>query len=211
MRKQIVAAALASLAAAASLTALQGPAQAQELPGFREVKRQLYPTSGRMSELRVLKDGFLSANQVKIIGAAVAKRPYFGAIALSPSAGVLGKGATMVFNFHSASDAHAAALSGCESSRADDAERCVVIADVVPRGYRNPRALEMNAGAAKAFRTEYRKLKGHRAFALSHAAGEWGFAGGAASVEAAIQAAVSACAERAAPKGGTDCAAVSAD
>lgn len=183
---------------------------AQDLPGFQEVKRQLYSTRGRMSELMVLREGFLSPNQVKAIGAGVRKRPFFGAIAVSPSSGVLGNAATMVFNFHSAQGAQSAALSGCESRRGDGDDACVVIALVAPKGYKSPRAVQMNAGATDAFTKEYRKLKGHRAFATSQSAGEWGFAAGD-SVADAITKAVAACALRAEPKGGTDCAAVSAD
>lgn len=183
---------------------------AQDLPTYQQVKRQLYSTRGRMSEMQVLRDGFLSPNQVKVIGAAVRKRPFFGAIAVSPSSGVLGNAATMVFNFHSAQDAQTAALGGCESRRGDGDDACVVIALVVPKGYRAPRAVQMNAGATDAFNKEYRKLKGHRAFATSRTAGEWGFAAGD-SVADAITKAVAACALRAEPKGGTDCTAVSAD
>lgn len=199
---------MAAVLAMTSLAPL--PVSAQELPGYNDVKRQLFPTRGRMSKLLVVKDGFLSANQVKVIGAAVRKRPFFGAIAVSPSSGVLGNSATMVFNFHSAANAQSAALSGCESRRGDGDDACAVIALVVPKAYKAPRAVQMNAGATDAFNKEYHKLQGHRAFATSQAAGEWGFAAGS-SVADAVAAAVAACAARAEPKGGTDCVAVSAD
>lgn len=190
--------------AATGLTAviacLAGAAIAQTVDS-RTARGLLF--SERGNAVVVADVGFLGAAERKAVEDYAGQFSYFAALAVSPGDPASTGSAVAVANHHSPRSAQAAALAGCNARRTTGGP-CVVVATVVPRGYRaQPVTLSLEATAA--FRKEYRRLDSPKAMAISPATGAFGVARGDGGR------AVAACNARAEAKGTQDCTVIIAD
>lgn len=182
-----------------ALALAAGPAMAETLDS-RAAKKMLF---GKRSTAEVANAGFLDAGMTKAIQQAAAQIPYYGAIAVSPGEPTSSNLMATMANFHTPQSAEAAALANCNSRRTTG-QPCVVIATIVPKGYK-PRQLTLSAAATDAFGKEYRKLKSPKAMAVSMASGVYGIDRGDGGR------ALSKCQAAASAKGASDCQVVIAD
>lgn len=195
---------------AISICLQAGAAAAQQLPNAREAQKQLFKTGKRAVILRVLRPDLVPAAYKGALEKATGIQKYYEAMAASPSEGMLAKSATLAINHHSAAAAGAAAIAGCNAKKKEDSEDCVVIAEFLPKGYKQPRAFSLSFNATEAFR-KYRRAGKPKSFAISPMSGEWGEAVKAGSSAEADAAALAACAAKAAKSGAEDCRVVSRD
>lgn len=149
------------------------------------------PVAVEMLPQEVLSDSDAAA--LKMVGGG---QPYYGAIAISPSEGMMVEATVAAVNHHSLEAADAAALKGCEDKR-KGAKPCIVVAHITPEGWA-ARDLQLSADATAAFGEHY---AAPGALAVSPSTGNFGMAKG----EGAGDAAVAACAEKAKAR---DCAVV---
>lgn len=127
---------------------------------------------------------------------------YYGAVAAAPADGLVAPATQIAQNLHSPEAARAAALAACKT-RARSA--CVVVAEVLPRGYKpQPLTLSQTATAGLSL---YRKGKGPKAMAISTSTDVWAVAKGFGAGTAARR----ECLRQAEPKGADDCVVVIAD
>ncbi|KIT14706.1 hypothetical protein [Jannaschia aquimarina] len=151
---------------------LAAPAAAQKAPDQNAAKRQLFDARG--SVVRVGDQTFLTdadrATLAKL--PEVAQLQYYGAMAASPVHGLQHASTTGAFNYHSLEAARAAARRGCDGKRGGGA-RCVVVADVVPRRFREGRGLSLSQTATGIVRGRDYARQGSR-IAISPSTGAWG-------------------------------------
>ena len=147
------------------------------------------------AEVKLMAGVDLPKEQVNAVKSVLAAQPYYGAMAMSPDAGLLSESTVATANFHSVEAAGAAAVAQCNAKKTG-AAACIVVAVVQPKGWK-ARALQLSSEASAGFKAGYPAVGG--AVAISAATGVWGMGQNA---EAAVQ----ACAGTAAkPK---DCAVV---
>ncbi|WP_159804916.1 5-aminolevulic acid synthase [Litoreibacter roseus] len=126
---------------------------------------------------------WLDQKQEEILAALVSNIPYFGAIALNKDEGLFVDWLQAAAQHHDAAAARSAALAHCEASKKPGSSACIVVLEVRAAGQGEQ---TLSAPAAEALRTEYRKLRAPKAFAISRSTGNFGFARGDA--EAALTA-----------------------
>ncbi|MBN2905941.1 MAG: 5-aminolevulic acid synthase [Rhodobacteraceae bacterium] len=143
----------------------------------------------------------LSEQDIAALRFAAAQQPYYSAIAMAPSEGLLSEATLAAQNFHDPDAARAAALRGCDSARKGGAP-CVIAAEIRPEGWQ-PRALSLSAAATEALQEDYGRGRGEKALAISPGTGKWAVQKGADAGPAAL----AACATQ----GATDCQLAVAD
>jgi len=183
-----------------------GALMAQDLPDAKAAQKLLFPTRAKAVDVIIL-DEALSAG---ISTAAIKKNaPYYSAFAVSPTSGFIGISASAALNFHSVAAAGAAAVADCNAKREKSEKPCVVVMQVVPLNYAGRRSFQLNGDASKAFRKQYRRKAGPKAFAISESTGQWGFHVKAASDEQAAEQAIAKCAAKIEAGKKNDCKVVS--
>ncbi|RMD46820.1 MAG: hypothetical protein D6832_07135 [Alphaproteobacteria bacterium] len=180
-------------AAAAGLATLATAGTAGELPGAAQAAR-MAPTAGR-AELRLLHPELIEAKDRKLLARASASFKYFGAMAIVPGRGIWHRAAAAAVDYHGIGPARAAALAVCNARRAASDKPCVILADIVPKGWKGSRGLDLSQDASAELRGKFRRARRHKAFAISPATGNFGWAGGQASLDDALRAARAACAD----------------
>lgn len=191
---------LRSILVAALLVPLTGIASAESL-NFKEARKALPKGNRVVAEMP--DTSFLSEKDQAIVLTLKDSIPYYGAVALSPDEGLYVDWLNAAGQHHSLMAARAAALEHCEANRKASSAKCVVVLEVSPKGAQPNAALSLSAEAADALRSDYRKLKGNKAFAISPSNGTFGFARGDGGR------ALAACSKVGA--GSKDCAIVVAD
>ena len=191
---------LSSGAIALMLVGLAGGAAAESL-NFKEARKALPKGNRTVAELP--DTSFLNKKQQAIVMSLKETIPYFGALALSPDEGLFVEWLNAAGLHHSVEAARAAALQHCDGNRKASSAKCVVVLEVSPKGIKSGAPLSLSAEAAAALRSDYRKLKAPKAFAISPSQGTFGFASGDGAR------ALAACAKSG--SGVKDCAVVVAD
>ncbi len=184
---------------AAVLLAAPLPALADPISGDA-ARAMLFPAD-RVETVSVNIDG-LSDQDEQLLRTVAQGQKYYGAVAFSPSAGLMAGTTVMAVNHHTIEAARTAALAECESQR-DGGDACVIAVEVRPAGWQ-ARDLQLSADASEAFRSDYRVQGGGATFAISPSLGLWGSGSGADAGAAAI-------AECAGDGAASDCAVVIAD
>lgn len=133
--------------------------------------------------VQVMKQTFLVDNQAQILASVATQQPYYGAIAVSPTDGLMSEATLAAANYHTVEAASVAALAGCDAARKGDVP-CVIVALIRPKGW-EARPLQLSADATAAFRKDYAN-KG--ALAVSASTGAWAMAKGADAANAAVAA-----------------------
>lgn len=163
---------------AASLVA--GAALAEPLTG-KEAKKALF--MAKTSEARIVSGAGLDAQSAQVLASVGAQQPWYGAIAISPGAGLMSEATVAAAKYHDVQSAARAALRDCNANPKSKSD-CIVAAIIVPKGYQEGRPLQLSAEATEAFRKDY---KGG-ALATSVATGAFGIGADTASAVAACQA-----------------------
>lgn len=176
------------------------PASADEL-SFKEARKAL-PKGNRVVAEQP-EATFLDEKEQAIIASLKETIPYYGALALSPDEGLFVDWLNAAAQHHSLQSARDAALAHCEANRKRASAKCVVVFEVSPKGADPEAEFSLSAEAAAALRSDYRKLKSPKAFAISASKGSYGFAGGDGAR------ALDSC--KKAGEGATDCKVVVAD
>lgn len=101
---------------------------------------------------------------------------YFGAFAYSPSEGLVSDSLQGALNYHTVAAAEQAALAACEAAKASGSARCVVAAQILPKGYKRS-GFTLSQEATKDFTRGYMRARGSRSFAVSAGTGAWGWGG----------------------------------
>ncbi|WP_179379437.1 5-aminolevulic acid synthase [Jannaschia marina] len=173
---------------AALALSLALPASAQEALDQDAAKAQLFGT--RSVQVAITAHPFLSEADIGTLRAlpGVAQLKYYGAMAAHPSEGLQSERTRGAFNFHSIDAARAAAVAAC-------GQGCVVVAEILPRGYEAGRSFTLNQDASKAVAgRDFRRAGQNAALAISRSTGAWGLGDGP-------QAAIATCAAG----GASDC------
>jgi hypothetical protein len=191
VRAGLLAAGLASLAAAAGA----------QTPTGETAAPLLFAPAG--VEVEVLPQSFLAADQAAVLAQVAAGQPYYGAVALSPDEGLMSEATVAAANHHSTEAATAAALAGCDAKRRG-ATPCVIAALIRPKGWA-PRGFQLSSGATAAVFDDYARVRRDKALAVSPATGLWGIGKGRGAAEKAL----ADCAGKG--QGVTDCAVVLVD
>jgi hypothetical protein len=140
---------------------------------------------------------FLSGDMRRRVERAAEEFPYYAALVLSPGDPQANQSGLTVANYHSPEAATRAALDACNRRRTTGAE-CVVVAQVLPRGYERG-DLTLSKEATDALRGDFRRLDPPKALAISPATGQFGFARGDGAR------ALAGCNRKAAERGVEDC------
>lgn len=140
---------------------------------------------GPRATLSIQGHAFLSDRDIATIRQMpqVTQLKYYGAMAAAPEAGFAAEATTGAFGFHDLDTARRAALRGCEERRAGGAP-CVIVVDVVPRGYAPGRALTLSQDASAAVRGGVLREAGGT-MAASRSTGAFGVGADSASAVAA--------------------------
>ncbi|MCF6443657.1 5-aminolevulic acid synthase [Nereida sp. MMG025] len=153
--------------------------------GNEDAKDALFALKGRSVE--IFKQDFLTQRDVALLEQVAESQLYYAAIAASPEDGILNKATIAAANHHSIEVAEQEALSACNEAR-DGTQECVVVAHIKPRGW-VPRDLQLSHDATAAWRSQYRRVRGEKAFAVSPSTGRFSAAKG----DGAAALAVSSC------------------
>lgn len=125
----------------------------------------------------VFADGVdLSDKDRAILTQVLSTQPYFGAVAMSPSEGIMSEALVAAADYHGIEPARVAALGGCNERKRQGSDACVLVAELFPAGWEE-RDLQLSAGATRGFRKEYRGF-GAKALAISESTGKWAVAKG---------------------------------
>ncbi len=157
-----------------------GSAGAEPISG-KDAKALLFAPKG--AEVEMLAQDFLSETDVKALAMVGEGQAYYGAIAVSPSEGLMVEATVAAANYHDTPAAEAAALAGCEAKRKGD-RPCQVVALIRPKGWES-RDLQLSAEATTGFLDGY---TAPAAFAVSPSAGVWGLGADATAAVAACTA-----------------------
>jgi len=149
----------------------------------RAARKLMYPPA--TAQARIIPQSFLSDDDLALIAQVAATQPYYGAVALSPSEGLRSRATLAAANFHDLENARAAALAGCNETKKEVSQDCVIVAEILPEGYA-PRALSLSSDATAALTGIYRKGFGRKALAISPSTGKWAVAKGAGASAAAV-------------------------
>lgn len=200
-----------SLTILACLAAMSLPALGESL-SFKEARQQL-PRANAKAQIAVNEAPVPASDREQLEGARQklsdvlmslgGALPQYGALAISPSEGLFVDWLNGAGQHHSLAAARAAALRYCNAKRRRSSAGCKIVVEVSPRGAKAGTKLSLSQPANAALRTEYRKLKSPKSFAISEKTGNFGFDRGDGSR------AVAACAR--AGQGASDCKVVVAD
>lgn len=174
-------------------------AAAEPLDG-RSARKAVFPATG--VSIAVLEAGGLSAADRAVLTQVLAAQPYYGAVAMTPSEGLVSEALVAAANYHDVEAARGAALKDCNARKKSGSADCVIVAELRPEGW-EPRALQLSAAATDGLKREY-KGAGAKALAISPATGKWAIAKGR-------DAAAEALAQCEAAGAGGDCRIVVAD
>lgn len=180
MRRSVLTMVAAGMAASLIAGAFAGAALAEPLTG-KEAKKALF--MAKASEARIVSNAGLDAQSAQMLAAVGAQQPWYGAIAISPSEGLMSEATVAAAKYHDVPSAARAALRDCNARKKDQSD-CILAAIIVPKGYEEGRPLQLSAEATEAFRKDY---KGG-ALATSAATGAFGIGADTASAVAACQA-----------------------
>lgn len=190
----------AILCIAAAVTAFGGAAMAEPVGG-KAARKLVYPT--KSAEVEVTDAAFLTDKDRDLLQQVGAVQPYYGAVAASPSEGLLSTSLVAAAQYHDVDSAATKALAGCNERRAAGASKCVIVAYIRPEGWET-RELQLSVAATNGLRKDYRRGKAPKALAIAASTGDWAVAKGDGATERAL-------ADCAAATGATDCAVVVAD
>ncbi|MEM9795741.1 MAG: 5-aminolevulic acid synthase [Pseudomonadota bacterium] len=161
------------------------PVAAQDVVDLREAKRLLFNAKG--SEILIQDRDFLTDLDRATLEQMpkLAELKYYGALAAPPDTGLQSEATTGAFNYHDRASARRAAVEGCDAKRAGGAT-CVIVAEILPRRYRDGRALTLNQDATAALRgRDFQRAGPNGVLAASPSTGAWGLG---ATPEAAVAA-----------------------
>lgn len=179
------------LRASAAMLLVLGPvAAAAEPVSGAAAKKMLYPADG--AEVRVIPRDFMGPSDPQILKQVGATQKYYGAVAVSPAEGLASEATVAGANFHDVDSARASALKACNAKRATGTPPCQIVAEILPRGWKQG-ALQLSADATAAFADTYAAQDAPKALAISPATGEWAIGVG----QDAGQLALLGCRERA--------------
>lgn len=150
--------------------------------GGQVAEAALYSPKG--AQAVVLRTPGLKPEDVEALRQVAATQKYYGAVAISPDEGLLSPATVAAANYHDVENARAAALASCNDRRKKGADRCVVVADIVPVGWKKGAKLQLSTDATAGFEA----LKGPRFLAASADTGNWGAGADAAAALAACRA-----------------------
>lgn len=184
-------------------TVLASGALADPLDG-RTARQALFHHKG--GEIVVFPQDFLTPEQVAQLNLMGGLIQYYGAMAMAPGEGFMSEANQAAANHHSVEAATEAALSACNAARSGG-RPCVVVAHFLPRDWEEGHPVQLSQSATEAFRRDYRRGRGPKAFAISAETGAFAVERG----ESATDAALAACNEKAEELGATDCNIVIAD
>lgn len=159
-----------------------GAAWAEPLGG-KEARKLMFSVKG--AQVDVMDEDFLSDSDRDILTQVGAAQFYYGAIAMSPSEGLMSQSLVAAANFHDVENARTVALEGCNERRESGSKKCVVVAEIRPKGYES-RDLELSVGATEALGKDYRKGRGSKALAVSASTGKYSVSKGEEASEEAI-------------------------
>jgi len=148
-------------------------AAAQSLDG-RSARKAVFPATG--VSITVLEAGGLSATDRAVLRQVLAAQPYYGAVAMSPSEGLMSEALVAAANYHDVEAAGVAALRDCDARKKPGSAACVIVAELRPEGW-EPRTLQLSAAATDGLARDYKGL-GAKALAISPATGKWAIAKG---------------------------------
>lgn len=177
-----------------ALVALGAPAAAAPVTGA-VAEAALFSPKG--AQAVILRTPGLKPQDVEALRQVAATQKYYGAVAISPDEGLLSAATVAAANYHDVDNARKAALASCNDRRKKGADRCVVVADIVPVNWAKGARVQLSTDATAAFEA----LRGARFVAASATTGNWGTGGNAAA----------AMRDCAAKSGARDCAIVIAD
>lgn len=162
------------------LMALAMPAAAAPVGGA-VAEGALFSPKG--AQAVILRTPGLKPQDVEALRQVAATQKYYGAIAISPEEGLMSQATVAATNYHDVENARKAALANCDSRRKKGADRCVVVADIVPVNWKKGAKVQLSTDATAAFEA----LRGARFLAASAATGDWGAGSdGAAAVQACV-------------------------
>jgi hypothetical protein len=177
---------------------LATPALAEPITG-KEARKLAFDPKG--VEITITEGTGLNDQDLAILNQVLATQAYYGAVAMTPSEGILSEALVAAANYHDVDTARGVALSGCDARKREGSAPCIIVAELRPEGW-EPRDLQLSAAATEGLRKEYKGF-GAKAFALSASTGNWGVGKG----DSAAQDAIAACNAA----GAEDCAVVVAD
>ncbi len=178
--------------------ALATPALAEPFSG-KEARKLAFSPKG--VDITITEGAGLSDQDLAILNQVLATQAYYGAVAMTPSEGILSEALVAAANYHDVDTARAVALTGCDARKREGSEPCIVVAELRPKKY-EPRDLQLSAAATEGLRKEYKGF-GAKALAISASTGSWGVGKG----DSAAADAIAACTA----DGADDCAVVIAD
>lgn len=154
---------------ALAMMLLTGVAQAEPISS-KAAHGLLFKPKG--TDVIVFAKPYLSASDVEILRKVAGTQKYYAAVAAAPDEGLMSDALVAAANYHALDPARSVALEGCNGRRKSGSARCEIVAQVVPKGWNGPRAVQLNVDATDAFR-KFRRGRGPRAFAISLATGNW--------------------------------------
>jgi len=148
----------------------------------KAAKKMMFKSKGAV--VKLIPHPSVSEKDGKILAQVGATQAYYGAIALSPDEGLASPALVAAANHHSIAAASEQALGFCNEKRESDSAACVVVAEIYPKGWK-PQELQLSAGATEAFRKDFRRIRGAKAFATAISTGDFGIGqGDAAEIDA---------------------------
>lgn len=167
----------------ASVLIIAGGAVAAAPMGGKQARKEVFAAKG--ADVQVIAQDALSQSDMTVIAQVAAQQPYYGAVAISLSEGLMSEATVAAANYHDVAPARDAALKSCEARRKEASKPCVIVAEIRPKGYA-PRALQLSASATDALKSTYRKGRGPKALAISPSTGKWAIAKGEGAVQSAL-------------------------
>jgi hypothetical protein len=152
-----------------AITAVAGSAIAQDLPGLRAARGQMFAEDGAISWEVIPHESLTQADiatleQINLIQ----PQAYYAAMAIAPDAGLASERTSLAANYHDEDAARAAAMAAC-------GEGCVVVMVIRPAGWEPGRTLQLSSAATAALVSDYRAMpRRARALAISPQTGRWG-------------------------------------
>ena len=123
---------------------LAAPAMAAPVPAT-VAEAALFSPKG--AQAIILRSPGLSAQDVEALRQVAATQKYYGAVAISPEEGLLSGATVAAANYHDVENARKAALASCNERRKKGADRCIVVADIVPVNWRKGARVQLSTDA----------------------------------------------------------------
>ncbi|MFC2969836.1 5-aminolevulic acid synthase [Acidimangrovimonas pyrenivorans] len=183
LTKPIVSALLACAASVALAVAASAGMEDGPVDGSTAAKQLFAPGAAKVT---LLAQDFLSAKDRRVIRQVAKTQKYYGAIAASPSDGLLAQATVAAADYHSVKSATLAALRTCNERRSG-AQACVIVAQILPKKWAD-HPLTLSADATAAFDGDYRKARNPKALAISPTSGAWGIGTGNGAADSAVEA-----------------------